>query len=441
MKALMLVMALLSSSQLQAASFELEASGSEPLYQTTLSKAVYQASRSDTLQDLTMHNAAGEQVPYALLAYESLHPTQTVEESKPLVIFPMQERELHANGSIHVQLEKSATTVNVSGGELLKQHQTLFLFDLGKEHEPLNKLKLDWQGAENKFIHVEALGSDDLKDWISLGYAVLLKANGEGQAILKNTVSFNHATQARYLQIRLVEPDDGFKLSSVSTEYSKTQTLALPYLWQDLKFLNRTQIDQGEINIDFESLGRYPASQIKIALPQQNTITSVRILVRNNTDAPWREISYASLYRLSKQGTESINPDTVINSTVARYWRLQFSQASGGLGAENPKLTLGWLPQTLVWNARGQAPYRLTLGETSTVVNAVNIASLIPDYSIEKVQALPQANLRTQDNMPSAVNAWESATDYKRYLLWAGLGLGVLLLAGMVRTLLKDKAS
>lgn len=57
-----------------AATFRLDVSGQEPLYRTELPKAVYQYSRSERLNDLTVHNARGEQVPYTLMPYEALNP-------------------------------------------------------------------------------------------------------------------------------------------------------------------------------------------------------------------------------------------------------------------------------------------------------------------------------------------------------------------------------
>jgi len=57
-----------------ATSFKLDANGNDPFYQTNVSKEVYQYTHSNTLQDLTIHNESGEQVPYALIPYEDLHP-------------------------------------------------------------------------------------------------------------------------------------------------------------------------------------------------------------------------------------------------------------------------------------------------------------------------------------------------------------------------------
>jgi hypothetical protein len=440
---LFLILSALTATNAQAATFNFDTTGSEPLYQTSLTKEVYQASRRDDLQDLTIHNATGEQLPYALIPYEVLHPTQMVEESKPLVIFPMQKAGSQPINDINIHLEQSTgkTTIDVNGNHKQLAQKTAYLFDLGKDHPTLKKLKVDWQGEEGKLIAVEAFSSNNLKDWSNIGQSVLFKSVSAGQTILQNTIELYAFTQDRYLQLRPADVSGlDFKLTAVSTEYSKVQSLPLPQLWQTLVLLKREHASNDIINIDFESPARYPASYLRINLPQQNTITSVQVLTRNQSDAPWAMLINAPLYRVNKQGRDTVNPDIKLNPKVARYWRLQFNQANGGIGSENPALSVGWLAKTVVWNARGKAPYTLQIGKSSGTVNATLISNLIPDYSAEKIDALPVANLNLINNSTeTAQSSWITAPDYKSWLLWAGLALGVLLLAAMAYSLLKTE--
>jgi hypothetical protein len=214
-------------------------------------------------------------------------------------------------------------------------------------------------------------------------------------------------------------------------------------LLQDIQLIERTEdTKNGLVNIDFESAGHFPASYLQVKLPQNNTITNATIQVRNSTNEPWEYLTTASLYRLMQQGKTFTSPDVVLSPTVARYWRLQFNQSSGGIGAENPSLSLGWLPSTIVWNARGQAPFTLHVGEKPSIVNNVSIASLIPDYKIEKIQTLNSSSLLLEvsannQSTKQVANTWVAPIDYKRWLLWGGLFLGVLLLAGMAYSLVK----
>lgn len=438
-----------------AASFKLEANGNEPFYQSIVSKEVYQQTHSNTLQDLTIHNASGEQVPYALIPYEDLHPqTTTLQDSQLLIVYPIKENALNNPNELRIHLQKNAglTSLDIvssdgdlnSNGDASKKPNSIYLLDAGKKHAPLETLSVDWQGVDGKLLTLEVLTSDDLQNWSHAGNAVLLKTANANSSIVQNTISLDYPTEARYLQIRTTEPNSTpFNFTKVDVVYSKVQSIMPKLVLQEIQFLERSEdTKNGLVNIDFESAGHFPASYLQITLPQNNTTTNATIQIRNKTNEPWEYIATASVYRLMQQGKTFTSPDVVLSPTVARYWRLQFNQSSGGIGAENPSLTLGWLPSTVVWNARGQGPFTLQVGEKPSIVNNVSIASLIPDYKIEKIQALANSNLTLEvsaNNQATkqATNTWVAPIDYKRWLLWGGLLLGVLLLAGMAVSLLK----
>lgn len=435
-----LILSFFTAGNAIAASFNFEASGSEPLYQSMLTKEAYQASHRDNLEDLSIHNSAGEQVPYAIVPHDVLYPTKTLDDSVPLKIFSMQNGVKKTNNNINIDLNQSGnTSINVTNNPATEQQKTAFLFDLSKKHPLLKKIKVDWQGAEGKLIAMQAFTSNNLKDWTNIGQSVIFKNTSDGQTILQNTIELYAFTEERYLQLRPSELDDtDFKLISANAEFSKQQNVILPQLWETLTLLNREQAQNGLVNIDYESPARYPASYLRIDLPQLNTITNVRVLTRNQADAPWDEVTSAPIYRVNKQGRDTVNPEININTKVARYWRLQFNQANGGISAENPTLAIGWFAKTIVWNARGNAPFTLHLGENVATTNAISLSNLMPDYTQEKIKAIPVANLSPINNVPEATtNPWLVRADYKSWLLWAGLALGVLLLAGMAFSLLK----
>lgn len=434
----------------KAESFQLETSGSEPLYQTSLPKVVYQYSRSNALQDLTITNASGEQVPYALLPYESLHEQVTTSTLvKPLPIFPIKESSLNNTRDLSIQIEKSTVnaSISINTDKTNLDEKTVYLVDAGKKHPPLQTLNVDWQNSVGKLLSVDVLTSDDLKNWSNAGYSVLLKTSADSKALLQNSITLNSPTEARYLQIRPAD-NDIIGLTKINAEYNSERSLTPATLWQEVPFLQREQDDKaGIVNLDFESTGRFPASRLRVHLPLTNTITNASIFVRNDNNAPWQPLTTASLYRMEKSGKDYASPDILINTSTSRYWRLQFYQASGGIGQKNPQLSLGWLPQTLVWNARGQGPFTLQVGQNPNIVNNVSVTGLIPDYKIEKVLQLPKANLtlptgalnNAVSQTEKSVSTWTSAPDYKRWLLWGGLFLGVLLLAGMVYSLVKSE--
>jgi len=446
MKRITIVWAILSAlliGQTQAAEFKLEAGGQEPLYQTILNKSVYQSSASHNLGDLTVQNASGEQVPYALVEDNLLHADNVKKTRQALRLFPLSEKAIANTQQLQLALATSgdSTQLNIQNNAVVSQDKTVYLVDAGKDHPALQTLVVDWQGEEGQFINVTALASDDLEHWSTIGQGVLLKTTSEGQTILQNVIRMDYPSKSRYFQlVPQLQTSATLKLLKVEAQYEQTSQVTSQALWQELTWLKREDDGHGQVNIDYEALGYYPATAIKIGLPEQNTITNVHIFVRNNLNDPWMLLSAASLYRTVKQGKPVVNPDIVIQPHEARFWRLQFHQTSGGIGQQNPVLQLGWVPNTVVWNARGQGPHTMQLGQQPSMTNRLALADLMPQYTQEKLKQLPKATLTAVDGAPTDAvqSSWVSPPDYKRWLLWAGLFVGVLVLAGMAWSLLKS---
>ncbi len=443
---------LASAQPAMAASYKLDVKDNKPFYQTNVPLEIYKQTYHSNLQDLTISNAAGEQVPYALVPYQQLHPeTTNRKEMIPLAFSPVKINALQSASSLQLALEKSAattslniTTYDTKPGEVKPAASTVFLIDLGTKYPPINELLVDWQGGENALHNIQVQSSADLKNWTFAGDATLVSttsANSIKQHGIKLDNHWNSANNARYLQIRSTDANDkgAITITKVQARYDVLQTVEEIALWQAPQLIGRAIEDKtGLINIDFESLGHYPVSRLKVSLPQANTITYATIFARNASNAPWKQISYRELRRHKE--SEPLSSISGISAIDARYWRLQFNQAEGGIGADNPVLYLGWLAPTMVWNARGQAPYTLAVGENPSIVNTISIATMIPKYNAQTINNLPVAQLIiANQNMPNAQapSTWVATRDYKAWLLWGGLMLGVLLLAGMAYSLLK----
>ena len=444
-----IILILLSAQPAMAANFKLDAPGNKPFYQTNVPLEIYQQTHHSNLQDLTITNAAGEQVPYALIPYEQLHSATTSrEEIIALAFSPVKINALQSASNLQLALEKSAatTSINITTNEAKPAASTVFLIDLGTKYPPINALLVDWQGDENALHNIQVQSSADLKNWIFAGDATLVNttsANAITQHAIKLNNNWNSANNARYLQIRPADANDTgvITITKVQARYDVLQMVAEIALWQAPQLIGREIEDKtGRINIDFESLGHYPANRLKVRLPQANTITYATIFARNASNVAWKQVGYRELRRHKE--SEPLSSISDISAIDARYWRLQFNQAEGGIGAENPALYLGWLAPTIVWNARGQAPFSLAVGENPSIVNTIPIATMIPNYNAQKINNLPVANLiiAKQDAAnPQAASTWVAPRNYKTWLLWAGLLLGVLLLAGMAYSLIKSE--
>jgi len=444
------------SAPAQAANFKLEADGGNPLYRSEVPIEVYQSTRVNSLGDITVRNAASERVPHVLLDNALLNPPAVVTDSTlklPVFALPasaLQYTTTAGPEELKIQLEKNVgkTTVYISQNASGAARNSLYLLDAGEQHKPISKLTLEWAETDANMLQMEVLASNDLNTWTTVGRGVLLKTANAAGTILQNAITLESPSDARYLQLR-TDSAQWLTITGAVAHFSTLMTAPSRLLWQTLPKAQRTDDEKtGITSIEFEADGRYPAEFLRINLGEDNTIAAVRVAVRNKADEPWRAITSASLYRMRQRGAPSqdatvINPDITIYPTVARYWQLQFSQATGGIGASSPSLAVGWPVQTLVWNARGNGPFSLQTG-ADTAANHVTIQSLIPDFKREKLQQLPVAAI-SLDTTSGTTNhsSWATAEpeDNKRWWLWGGLVLGVLILAGMAISLLKSTTS
>ena len=167
MKIIYGILLILGTSQLAiAASYKLDVKDNKPFYQTGIPLEIYNQTHSSNLEDLTISNAAGEQIPYALVPYEELHSETTKRtETIPLLFSPVKISALQNPANLRLELEKSvvATTINVTAYEVKPSASTVFLIDLGTKYPPINELLIDWQDGENTFHHMQVLSSATLK--------------------------------------------------------------------------------------------------------------------------------------------------------------------------------------------------------------------------------------------------------------------------------------
>ena len=156
------LVALLVSSPVMAADFRLETTkSSPPFYQSPVPMAVYQQTHKSDLSDLTIKNAVGEQVPYALVPYTQLHPdTSNRIETIPLQFSPVKIGALQNPGELRLELEKTAgsTSVNVTSSDAKPVASTAYLIDLNTRASCKSKTNSEHQSSLSRqgmiFLHI-----------------------------------------------------------------------------------------------------------------------------------------------------------------------------------------------------------------------------------------------------------------------------------------------
>jgi hypothetical protein len=180
----------------------------------------------------------------------------------------------------------------------------------------------------------------------------------------------------------------------------------------------------------YELGGVFPFDRLRVELPQINTLAQFQILVRQKSSDEWRLKTNAMVYRLRRGDAEVISPEIIMSSDGEPYLLLRADQKGGGIGAGVPVLQIGWMPQKLVFAARGVGPFQLVYGNSKAKAAAYPIESLIPGYKTAAEFQVKPAVLGEPVTLAGAARLREPM-DYKKWTVWIVLVLGVAALGWM----------
>jgi Protein of unknown function (DUF3999) len=385
-------------------------------------------------------NGAGEPVPYALLS----PPTAAREKSVPVKvpIFPLWAPAGVAAGAISVRIEQGdkGAVVGVRGAEKTAGKPRLagYIVDISALKQPIQAIIIDWKsdaGAQNSEppgagfsgqIDVEA--SDDFAHWSSRAVAApLLTLQHEGESLALNHVEITRV-EAKYLRLSWLASQATPVFQQVRVE-AVGAAIDTPRTWTSATGVAAAN---GEFSFDLGATA--PFDRWRIALPNANTVATVKLLTRTRSEDPWLAVMSPTVYRMTRGGKELVSPDIDTSAIPQRYWLLRLDpRTSIGQGA--PKLAAGFLPQKIVFAARGAAPFALAYGAAQVQSAAIPIATLVPGYRDDQpLQAANASFGEAQTQTGTAQTAsWMNwrAYDWKQITLWSVLVLGVALLAWM----------
>jgi len=199
----------------------------------------------------------------------------------------------------------------------------------------------------------------------------------------------------------------------------------------------------GEYLID---LGAHvPIDRINLDLPELNTVATADFEARDEPAQPWNPIAHATLYRLrARDGSELKNPPVRITLSSARYWRVRVAHDGGGLGHGNPSFVGGWLPDELVFAARGSAPFELLFGNGGAIPAAVRISTLtspVPGADAGNPPLVIRSASLSAESLiggPERLKPPRAERNWRVVLLWTVLLMGVGLLGWMASRLLRE---
>lgn len=399
--------------------------GKDALHRVALPFEAYRDARRD-LADVRIFDSRGEPVPIAWAGEPQAE--RQAPASFDLPVFPvtrMAPTGVGAGTEVTVRAaDGTLVAVRSKGGvKSGAARPVAYLIDASAVKVPIGALVLEWKaGAGTQVVNVRVESSDDLKGWMSVASAPVVKLEAAGRVLQQPRIEFA-PRKAKYF--RMTWDAAGFALDNVRAE-GAPETKAAPRTVRTVPGIATGKPDE----FQFDLGARLPVEALRIVPAETNSVVSASLFSREDESAEWRLVTAAPFYRLQREGVEAQSPPVEIGRHAARYWMARMAKGSSG-GA--PALEAHWRGAQLVFVARGAEPYTIAFGKPRETAAALPVSSLIPNYE-------PQAELRLARARVGAVSSapppsrWErfvGEMDARRLTLWAVLLAAVAALGFM----------
>ncbi|HET6420231.1 MAG TPA: DUF3999 domain-containing protein [Geobacteraceae bacterium] len=413
----------------------LKTDGGEALYETMLSLPVYRSVTRGDLGDLCVFNGQREVVPFAIIR----PPLETARqaESVPLPIFPLfapvgQRAE---NLSLQVTKDKTGSIINVTTGTGAGQGREIsaYLVDAGHAGPAVSALELELRALGDGFVRrVTVESGTDLEHWTTISPETTIVSLRYGAHTLERRTIELGSVRASYYRISSPDPGGMPELAGIRAR------LAAEAREPERQWITSAPgkaVKGGISDYTFDTAGHMPVDRIRVELPQDNTLVNAIFYSRPSKGEPWTARQSTLVYRLRLQGHYIANADITFPPCTDRYWLMRIDQTGGGLGVGTPKLVFGWVPEKLVFVARGAGPFILACGSLRARVDGNGGNELLAEFkNLRKENIVAKSATigpRTILGGETALRPGIIPRDWKTCILWGALVLGVALLAWM----------
>ncbi len=413
----------------------LKTDGREALYEATLSLPVYRSVTRGDLGDLCVFNGQGEVVPFAIVrpALETARPAESVQ----LPIFPLfaEPGQRAENLSLRVKKDKSGSIIDVTTGANAGAGREIaaYLVDAGRIGAAVSALELELRLRDGGFVRrVSVESGADLEHWATVSPETTIVSLRYGAHTLERRTVELGSVRAFYYRISSPDPGGMPELAAVRAKPA-AESREPQRQWISAAAREAGKEDVWEYT--FDTAGHMPMDRIRANLPQDNTLVNATIFSRPSKKDRWTARQSSLVYKLRLRGHEIRNADISFPPCSDRYWLMRIDQSGGGLGKGAPKLEFGWIPEKLLFVARGNGPFTLACGSSRARVEGDRGNELLTEFkNLRKENVVAKAatiGSLTDLGGEAALRPGMTTHDWKTAVLWGALVLGVALLAWM----------
>ena len=419
--------------------YALDTPGTASVYALQLSVDVYRDLQRSDFGDLRVFNAQGQAVPHALLRPA---PARETAARVALPVFPVRGGEPAAGTlAVRVNRDASGTIIDVRNDlpAVRDKPVVAYILDASRIDNALDKLYVQWPATEGFVATVTLSASNDLNYWRTVVPSATLAELVHGaERLARNTIEFA-PLKSKYLRLAWNSAGPPVEVSGVEADPAAQMQEPAP-VWITLDGRTGTDKD-GKPYLVFDTGGRFPVERANILLADANSLVRATLSSRADDKAEWRPRGGGLFYRLTRDGStaEFRNDAMAIGGTADRFWRIDVAAESGTAPAV--KLEIGWVPEQIIFLARGSGPYQLAYGSTLANNAEQPVAELLRTLDrgdFKLTPAVARLGERVVLGGESRLRPGPAPFPWRKILLWAVLVGGVALLAAMTMGLVRQ---
>ena len=367
-----------------------ETANGDALQTLLLDLPIYRGSIGPELVDLRVFNGAGEVVPHAIRALADPSEQEGALVGVPLFRVPedsaLARKPLGSVRERDVDIEVAAdgAIVRVAADRTKDRDQTdtaarppsAYLIDVSQlveQERAIEGLLLTLAPDPAEFamvLRVEA--SDDLVHFEPIAArAALARLDQAGHRIEQSEVAFP-AIARRYLLVSGAQP--------LPVEVIAVRARLAPVI--DPPPRQHTRIEgirsPGEhAEYVFDLGGAVPVDRVQVELPAANTVVEAQLYSASDPSGPWFHHHSGVVYQLDHRDGALRNAEISVPPIRQRYFKLDVDEKGGGLGSGIPALEVAWMPEQLLFVARGAGPFALGYGRAQVAGSRFDASELI----------------------------------------------------------------
>ncbi|MCI4429917.1 MAG: DUF3999 domain-containing protein [Burkholderiales bacterium] len=420
-----------------------------PFIRIALPASAYAHTEQADLRDLRVLDAAGERVPFALLAPRAAK-SELQEQARDAAIYalpPLPARGQAWPSPLEVTLQGDRISVRPKRGLPSAANAGRapgWLVDLGEPDKASDRkpdqatpraLQLAWSGPADFSVGVDVELSADLRQWRTGGSSQLLALASPGGALIQARIMLPPAP-ARFVRLVWHDPEAAPKLTGAKAIFDLRENLSVDPPAQIVALALPTANDDDPAArraLVFDLGGALPMLDIELRMASGTHVAPVRVQGRRRVDQAWTDLAWAVFYRIERDGQVSTAPPLKLRSTQ-RYLRLVPDERAAALSQAQATLLVNAELASLVYARQGREPFTLQAGSGDAKASALPIATLVPALDEERPR-FGQATLGAWSESEAVVRGLQSRARLaamRPWLLWAVLLAGVAGLGAMV---------